>query len=232
MGQARPAYIWLNGDLVSYADARVHVLAPVVAYGAAAFEGLRAYWDADAEALHVFKLEQHLERLEQSMRLLSMDPLAEMGHVRQGVLDLLEANGGAEDQHIRVLAYIDGDEPAMVSTGPVSIAISALPRGRSETAERGQRCCVSSWQRIGDNVLPPRVKCVANYQNGRYALQQARRDGYDSPIFLNDRGRVAEGPGECLLLVRRGEPITSSFTSDILESITRKTLIQLLRDEL
>jgi branched-chain amino acid aminotransferase len=136
MGQPHPAHIWLNGQLVAYADAKVHVLAPVVAYGAAAFEGLRAYWDADAAALHVFKLDQHLERLEQSMRLLSIDPIGDMGHVRQGVLDLLEANGTPEDQHIRVLAYIDGDEPAMSSTGPVSVAITALPRGRSEAAAR------------------------------------------------------------------------------------------------
>jgi branched-chain amino acid aminotransferase len=108
--------------------------------------------------------------------------------------------------------------------------VAALPLGRKYDTDKGITACVSSWTRITDNSIPPRIKCAANYQNSRLAHIQAKLDGYESAIFINQRGKVSEGPGECIFIVRDGIPVTPSITSDILESITRKTLILLSKE--
>jgi len=126
---------------------------------------------------------------------------------------------------------LDGNG-AMDATGPVSMSVIASPSSRPKGFDTGISCQVSSWTRINDNILPPRIKCTANYMNGRLALMQAKQDGYDNALLLNQGSCVAEAPGACLFLVKDGVPVTPSVTSDILESITRRKMIELLSEYL
>jgi branched-chain amino acid aminotransferase len=118
----------------------------------------------------------------------------------------------------------------MEATGPVGLAVDALPRKLS--TKPGISACVSSWMRIADGAMPPRIKCSANYQNGRLATLEAKANGYDTALLLNGRGKLAEAPGACCFIVRRGVPVTPPVTADILESVTRATLLELFRKEL
>jgi branched-chain amino acid aminotransferase len=129
-----------------------------------------------------------------------------------------------EDVHMHLVAYVLGS--GNDATEPTGLYINPRRRGRMTASGKGLQCCVSSWVRTSDNAIPIRLKCGANYQNGRLAILQAKADGYDAPIFLNQRGKVAEGTGASFFLVRKGKLLTPTITNDILESITRTTLIE------
>jgi branched-chain amino acid aminotransferase len=219
--------VFWNGRIVSHDQAVLHVDAPAVKYGIACFEGLRAYWNPQLRKQFVLLLEEHSERLLQSMRLLQLDHSFDREYIINAVLDTLRANNSQSDLHIRQTAYLDGDG-AMDATGPVSMSVMVTPRARPKGYDDGISCQISSWTRISDNVMPPRIKCNANYVNGRYASMQAKRDGYDNAILLNRNGFVAEAPGACLVMVRDGVPVTPPVTGDILESITRAKLIEMV----
>ena len=218
-----------NGELVPYGQATAHVMSPAMRYGLNVFEGLRAYWNASENELYVFRLQEHLERLAQSMKLLRFAPDFDASELGPQLLDLLRANKVKEACHIRMSAYLDGDGEHHV-TGPVSYFIASKVRPRSEKTATGIRCAVSSWVRLADSAMPPRIKCGANYVNARLARFQALHDGYDDALLLNEHGKVGEGPGACVFLVRHGRLITPDITSGILESITRDTMIALARD--
>jgi branched-chain amino acid aminotransferase len=126
--------------------------------------------------------------------------------------------------HMHIVACVLGS--GQDATTPTSLYINPQYRGRMTAPDAGLACCVSNWARTSDNAIPIRLKCGANYQNARLALLQAKADGYDSPIFLTQRGKVAEGVGASLFLVRKGKLITPATSNDILESITRTTLIE------
>jgi branched-chain amino acid aminotransferase len=222
-------YLYLNGQLVPYADARIHVQSTAVKYGASVFEGLRAYWNPAHEELYVFRLEEHIDRLFASMRLMRMEHSLTREELTRSILDVLRKNQVREDVHIRQTAFLD-DDGDLDARGPVGLAVDARPR--KATTKAGIAACVSSWTRIADGSMPPRIKCSANYQNGRLATLEAKTNGYDSALLLNARGKVAEAPGACCFVVRGGVPITPPVTADILESVTRTTLLELFRTEL
>lgn len=222
-------YLYLNGALVAYPDARIHVQSAAVKYGASVFEGLRAYWNPDQEELYVFRLPEHIERLWGSMKLMRMEHHLTREELAASILGVLRRNAYREDVHIRQTAFIEADG-AVDATGPVGLAVDALPRRL--TQKPGITACVSSWTRIADGTMPPRIKCSANYQNGRLAMLEARANGYDGALLLNGRGKLAEAPGACCFVVRGGVPATPPVTADILESVTRSTLLDLFRAEL
>jgi len=222
-------FMSLDGAIVPAADARVHILSPSFKYAVNVFEGIRGYWNAEAGELYLFRLREHVERLRFSMKVLAFDDIHSVEHVEGCILDLIRANDFREDTYIRLFAYVDAYDGMMTATGPSGLAIAATPRGRH--AAQGMRCGVSSWSRIPDNAMPPRVKCVANYHHGRLVWLEAKANGHDGAIILTTRGKVSEGPGASLMMVRDGRPITPSLTSDILESITRDTVIRLLAED-
>lgn len=224
-----PRYLYLNGELVPYGEARIHAQSAAVKYGASVFEGLRAYWNPRHEQLYVFRLQEHIDRLLQSMRMMRMEHTFTREQIAASILEVLRANEYREDVHIRQTAYVEADG-GMDATGPVGLAVGA--RTRDGVPRAGIAACVSSWMRIADGSMPPRIKCSANYQNGRLATLEAKMNGYDGALLLNARGKVAEAPGACCFVVRRGQPITPPVTSDILESVTRATLLELCRREL
>ncbi len=142
----------------------------------------------------------------------------------EAVREVLVGNDVHEDIHMHMVAYVGGS--GQDATEPTGLYINPRRRARMTAPDRGLSCCISSWTRTSDNAIPIRLKCGANYQNARLALLQAQADGYDGPIFLNNQGKVAEGTGASLFIVRKGKLITPTVTSDVLESITRSTLIE------
>jgi len=228
---ANPKYLSMNGEVVPFAEARVHVLTPAVKYGAGVFEGIRGYWNAERKDMYLFRLREHLDRLQFSMKVMRFDHHLENAAMERALIDLIKANELREDIHIRLMAWVDG-EGTMGATGPVGWMIAALSMPPSKQVAEGVHCGVSSWRRIGDNAMPARVKATANYNNGRLATLQAKADGYDNAIILTDQGHVAESPGSCFFMIRNGVPVTPDVNSDILESITRDTVIRLFGDYL
>jgi branched-chain amino acid aminotransferase len=220
-----PTYLLMNGQLVAYDDARVHVLSTAFKYGAVVFEGLRAYWNEQRGELYGFRLREHFQRLVESLRICRMgSPLDVDGYIAE-LVRLMRANGLREDLHIRVSAYVDADDGGLASNEPVAVSMAALPMSRY-FAKDGLDVQVSSWTRISDASMPPRVKAAPNYQNSRLALLQARADGYDDAILLSSEGKVTEGPGYTLFMLR-GRLVTPPVTAGILESITRDSIMAL-----
>ena len=221
-------FMCLNGEIVPYGDAKVHAFSAVVKYGLGVFEGLRAYWNAEQQQLYVFRLTEHLERLRFGMKVMRYERIFETAFLQDCLLRTLRANTIRENAHIRMIAYIDGDDELTV-TGPVGLVIGVVKRAPGKTLHSGVRVAVSSWQRISDNALPPRVKSTANYVNNRAAELTARLDGHDGVLMLSADGKLSEAAGACVFLVRRGQLVTPDVASDILESITRETVIETAR---
>lgn len=228
---ARPQYLLLNGELVPYEQARIHVLSSAFKYGMMVYEGLRAYWSASREELFGFRLDDHLRRLLRSMKVDHMQSGASVDELRGQLLSLIRVNALREDLHMRVQAFVDEDDGRIGATEPVSIAMAAMPMGRYFD-KQGVHIQVSSWTRISESDLPPRVKASANYHNSRLALLQAKADGYDDAILLGPGGKVTEGPGYNVFMVRDGVLCTPPPTDGILEGITRDTLIRIATQEL
>lgn len=221
-------FMCLNGEIVPYGDAKIHAFSAVVKYGLGVFEGLRAYWNAEQQQLYVFRLTEHLERLRFGMKVMRYERIFETAFLQDCLLRTLRANAIRENAHIRMIATIDGDDELTV-TGPVGLVIGVVKRAPGKTLHSGVRVAVSSWQRISDNALPPRVKSTANYVNNRAAELTARLDGHDGVLMLSADGKLSEAAGACVFLVRRGQLVTPDVASDILESITRETVIETAR---
>jgi branched-chain amino acid aminotransferase len=229
---ATPAYLWQSGRLVPWSEAMVHIT--MVGWPAigAVFEGIRGYWNADKHELYVFRLPEHMHRFGLSMKMMRMNPSFSGQQIGDAILELLRANALQEDAYIQPLAFTSGAVWGSRSAADQvpEILITTRPSPSSLLSGRTSTAGVSSWTRISDNVMPPRIKALPNYANSRLASHEASRNGYDNPIFLNNVGKVSEGPGSCLFMVREGVAVTPPVTASILESITRVSCITLLRD--
>ena len=224
-------YVWIDGKIVNVNDAKINVLSPTSQFGLNVFEGIRCYWNEEKQQLFAFRLDDHFKRLKCSQRLLQMDNVFTTDELKNAFIDVVIANEYREDIAVRQTLFVDGFG-SWPSTGPVNMFISPIPKAQTsaEYNKKGLNCCVSSWQRVNDNSLSPRIKCGANYINSRMAQLEALRNGYDTAIFLNNAGSVSEGTGSCLFLVRDGVLVTPRITDSVLESITRDTIIRLAHD--
>lgn len=226
-------FIWMNGKLLPWGEAALHVSAEAILRGANVFEGMRAYWNEDERELYIFRNKEHLRRLRQSMHIMRLEIPYSDEQLTAAFLELFRANRFSEGVHFRPVAYFGvGEahawEPADIETGIFVMAYARPPAASG----KGVRSCVSTWRRNSDNASPSRVKSAANYHNARLAQVEAKMNGFGPPIMLNDRGEVAESPGACFMMVRDGRVITPPVSADILEGITRETLIDLYRAEL
>lgn len=224
--------IWLNGKIVPLEEATINVLAPTSQFGANVFEGIRCYWNEEDKQLYAFKLEEHFKRLKNSMKMFRMEDKYTVEELKKGFIDVVKANNYREDIAVRQTVFIDGFGSWMAK-GPINMFIAPIAKSRNDVKKiKGLKCCISSWERISDRNLSPKVKVGANYINSRMAQMEALENGYDSAIFLNSQGKLSEGPGSCLFIVRDNKLITPPVTASILESITRDTIIELVNKEL
>ncbi|MDP6391199.1 MAG: branched-chain-amino-acid transaminase [Alphaproteobacteria bacterium] len=215
-----------NNRLVPYEDAKISVMAPGLTFAALVFEGFRSYWKSDIKDLLIFRMADHLKRLEFSMTLLELDDPPSPEAFADDIVATLKANEFREDTYVRLQVYVD-DWGSMTATGPLGSTVICRPRPRVADFELGQKFIVSSWRRNAENASPPRIKASGNYLNSRLAGLEAKRQGVGGAVLLNDDGTVSEGPGGCLFLMRDGTFITSDVTSGILESITRGTILEM-----
>lgn len=222
--------VTMNGNLMPLNEAKVSITAPGLSYAALVFEGIRAYWNENDKELFVFRLDDHLKRFANSMKILKFEKTPSLELIKKQIIENILANDYKEDIYIRLQGYID-DWGEMALRSPVSTSIVSYPRPRSIDFNKGKNFTVSSWQRLDDNASPPRVKASANYLNSRLASIQAKESGYDGAILLTSNGKVSEGPGGCIFLIREGIIITPSVSSGILESITRDSVLKIAKEK-
>jgi branched-chain amino acid aminotransferase len=230
MSFAKSEFVWMNGALVPWSEARIHVASHVVHYGSAVFEGIRCYATPDGPA--VFRLDAHTDRLFGSAKIYRMDLPLTKDEMSKAVAETIAANR-MEACYIRPVAYRGfGQLGVNPLPNPVDVAILVWDWGRylgKEALEKGVDVCVSSWTRIAPNTLPAMAKSAANYMNSQLIKMEAIRGGYVEGIALDAEGYVSEGSGENLFLVSRGSLVTPPMASSVLPGITRDSVMQLAR---
>jgi branched-chain amino acid aminotransferase len=223
--------IWMNGELVDWADATVHVGVHGLHYGTGVFEGIRCYETEKGPA--VFRLTDHLERLHNSAKLLYMEIPYSIDELRAASMDVIAANGLPEC-YLRPVAFFGYGELGVATAGnPVDTVIMSWPWGAylgDEGLKNGIRVKVSSWKRVGPNTIPHASKATGIYLNSMLAVTEANRAGYDEAILLTDDGFVADGSGENVFVVKDGKVATPPLSTSILPGITRDSIIQIAQD--
>ncbi len=227
-----PKYAFFKGRIVPYEEAKVGVLTHAMNYGTAIFDGIRAYWSEREEQLFVFRLHDHFKRFHESAKLMCMDLGLSVDELANATMELLRTEQLTTDCYLRPLAFF-GDELIGVRLHDLKteVSIVALPFGRYVDKEEGAHVTISSWRRVDDNMIPARGKIAGAYVNSAFIKTDAQRAGFDEAIVLNQDGHVSEGSAENLFMVRQGRVVTPRVTDNILEGITRRTVISLLREE-
>jgi branched-chain amino acid aminotransferase len=223
--------IWMNGELVDWDDARIHVGAHALHYGSGVFEGVRCYDTPQGPA--VFRLSDHMQRLHNSARLLHMDLPYSVEELTAGTHELIATNGLPEC-YVRPIAFYGFGELGVAARGnPIETVIMSWPWGAylgEEALRTGIRAKISTWQRISANVIPHVAKATGVYLNSMLAVTEANNAGYDEAILLTPEGTVADGSGENLFVVRDGVIDTPDLATGILPGITRDCVIQIAQD--
>jgi branched-chain amino acid aminotransferase len=228
-----PAWAYLDGRIVPYREASVGLLTHALHYGTALFAGLRGHWNEEESQLFVFRPRDHFRRFLDSGRLLRMELAASVDDLTRGVLELLRAEGYRQDCYIRPLAFYADESIGVRLHGLTArVGIVAIPFGSYLGKDQGAHVMVSSWTRVSDNVIPARGKIAGSYVNSALARTDAVLAGFDEALLLNQHGHVCEGSVENVFVVRNGVAVTPPVSDDILEGITRATVIHLLEDEL
>lgn len=228
----QPAFLWHNHRLVRWEDATGHLTDNWWASVGAVFEGIRGYHNPAHAETYVFRLGDHLARLASSMRLMRMDERAfPPQELAEAIVQLVRENDVAGDVYIMPLAYTTGGRSfAGAGERVTNVFITSRPTSSMLGAEHSLTAGFSSWTRIGERTMPPRVKAIANYRNSQLASQEAVAHGYDTALLMTAEGKVTEGPGSCVFFARGGRLFTPDLTSGILESITRDCVIRIARE--
>jgi branched-chain amino acid aminotransferase len=228
-----PNFVFYKGRVVPYSEVKFGVLTHAMNYGTAVFGGLRAYWNDDEKQLFVFRPHDHFRRFLQSAKLLCMDLHLSGDDLVTGLRDLIRTEGHREDLYIRPLAfYSDQIIGVRVHDLTAEYSIVVMPFGSYNKNEDNMHVTVSSWRRIDDNTIPARGKIAGAYVNSAFIKTDAVRAGFDEAIVLNADGHISEGSAANFFMLRNGVVATPPITDNVLEGITRRTVIQLLRDEL
>ncbi|MEO5839904.1 MAG: branched-chain amino acid transaminase [Acidimicrobiales bacterium] len=223
--------IWMNGQLVDWEDAKIHILTHTLHYGTGVFEGIRAYETARGPA--VFRLTDHIVRLFNSAKIMMMDMPYTVDELIAATKDTVKATG-LPSCYVRPIAYYGYGEMGL-NTLPcsVDVAIACWPWGAylgDDAVEKGVRMKISSWTRHDHNTMPPASKTTGNYVNSSLAKVEALKAGYDEAIMLNPQGLVSECTGENIFVVRNGRIITPPLSSGALEGITQASVNAIARD--
>ncbi len=219
---------FIRGQIVPIEQATVSIMTNSLHYGAGVFAGIKAYKIDDK--IGIFRLDDHIKRLLDSCKILRFTHHLDAAKVRQTILDLAAVNKLNGKTYIRPLVYRADLDISPGIDGEYDLAIFMLDMPEYMSADKGLEVCVSSWQRNADNALPPRTKATGGYVNSSLAMHDAAQAGYDSAILLDSAGNVGEGAVMNLFMVKRGQLITPAVDSDILEGITRRTVLELANE--
>lgn len=230
--QARhPQWAFFKGEIVPIEDAKISIMTQVVNYGIGAFGGIRGYWNEEKQQLYVFRINDHFRRFLQATKLFNTTIPYSADDLRRITIDLLQREGYREDAYVRPLLY-NATEDITPRLYDVTFDFACFTRAQGNYIKLESRACISSWRRLDDNIIPSRGKITGGYVNSAFARSEAHWNGYDEGIVLGQDGHVAEGSAENLFIVRDGRLRTPPVTDNILEGITRKTIIHLAREEL
>lgn len=224
-------YAYFDGKIVPMEEAKVSVATHALQYGTGVFGGIRGFLDQDGSTINIFRLRDHFTRFAQSAALLKIRLPLDLDGLCETAVALTERNRPTGNVYYRPFAYKAGLDLGPTLTGvDDGFTIYMLPLGNYYGADRGLSVMVSSWKRISDNAIPARGKVSGAYINSSITKDEAVGYGFDEAILLNERGKVSEGSASNLFLVRRGVLITPPVSADILEGITRRSVLQLARE--
>lgn len=223
--------IWMNGKLVPFKDAKVHVLTHALHYSTSIFEGVRCYNTPKGSA--IFRLEEHVDRLFKSAKLYSMKMEFSKDEIMKGIIDTVKASK-LKECYIRPLAYYGYGTMGLTPTAnkvDVSISCWEWKMGESKAGKfSGAKCKISSWVKIDSRAQPMQAKAASNYANAALARVEALENGYDEAIMLNSHGNIAEGSAENIFIVKNNSIQTPPLTAGCLEGITRDSVIQIIEE--
>jgi branched-chain amino acid aminotransferase len=226
-------FVYFEGKIVPFGEAKVSVMTHALNYGTAIFEGIRAYWNAKTQQLYILKLEEHCARLKNSGKIVQIGIKQSIKELSALIAEVVRKNGYKEDLYVRPLAYKSAPKIGVrLHDIEDDLTVFAAPFGNYLDVTKGIKCCVSSWVRVDDSMIPARAKITGAYINSAFAKSEAMTRGYDEAIFLDRSGHVAEGSGENIFIIRDGKAITPPVSDNILEGITRLAVIELLTKEL
>jgi branched-chain amino acid aminotransferase len=234
MTNKQPHYAWLNGQIVRWEDCVLHARTQGAFWGANVFEGIRAYWLEDEQQLQIYRIGDHISRLRESMKCVDMPITYTDKTIIDACVELLRNNEFQEDVHIVITAYF-GMGPnfdPLNYTEDTGMHITAIPMPRSPRYGTGATATISSWRRISDDTMPPRIKTGANYHNSRLAQHEAVRNGYDTAFLLNQKATISEAPGSCIAMYNNNTLTTPPGSSGVLEGITVDSVAELAEKQL
>lgn len=228
-----PKHAYFRGKIVPYSQAKVGVLTHALNYGTAAFAGLRAYWNEEEKQLYIFRAADHYRRFLNSCKLLCIQLDHTPESLTQITVDLLRADNYHRNIYIRPLAY-KSDEIIGVRLHELNaeLSVCAIPFERYLDDDTNAHVTISSWRRVDDNIIPARGKISGAYANSAFIKTDANRAGFDEALVLTQDGHISEGSAMNFFMLRDGILITPPVTENILEGITRKSVIELAREEL
>jgi branched-chain amino acid aminotransferase len=226
------SWVFYQGKIVPEEEVSISIRCKAFNYGLGCFEGIRAYWDEEGQQLYGFRLKEHYERLLESCKALYMDIPYTVQELCDFTVELLRKNNFRTTTYIRPVVYKGSNSlTPTLKDEDNRLVIYCQPLG-SYSGKTELKVAVSSWRRITDNMVPPRTKATGGYLNSALASLEVLQNGFDEAIFLTQDGKVCEGPGENIFLVKKGKLITPPLSDDILEGITRDTVMTLAREEL
>lgn len=224
---------FFKGKFVPFADANISIMTHAFNYGTGVFEGIRGYWNAEKKQMFILKLREHFLRLKSSCKIIKIDLKYSVDELCDLTIELVKRNDYKEDVYMRPLAYKSSEK---IGLGLVGIqddfCMYIAPFGEYLDISKGIKACTSTWRRINDNAIPARAKITGTYINSSLAKAEALEGGFAEAIMLTADGRVAEGSGENIILVRDWQLFTPPVTDSILEGITRASLFELAHSEL
>ncbi len=228
---AKPNRIWMDGKMKDSADATVHIMAHALHYGTGVFEGIRCYKTPEGPA--VFRLREHLERMDMGAKFYGMPMPYSVEQLFEATKEVVRTNG-LEECYLRPIAFRGAGPIGLDPTSaPVNVAVIATNMGKyfdEKKMEAGLKCHLSKWRRINAKIIPPHVKACGQYINSVLARVEAKNAGYDEAIMLNINERVSEGTGENIFIVDKGGLFTPPLSEDILNGITRNSVMKIAAD--
>ncbi|MBP9691016.1 branched-chain amino acid transaminase [Candidatus Woesebacteria bacterium] len=225
-------YAFFEGKTVKTEDAQVSIMTNALQYGTGVFGGIRGYYNKEKGFISLFRIDDHFARMLNSMKIIGVSLPYSKEELIKITVDLTHKNKPQTDTYFRPFAYAGSTNltPNLDRDHEFAFALYMIPLGDYLPTDKGISVCVSSWRRISDNAIPSRAKISGGYINSALAKHEASLNGYEEAIFLNESGHVAEGSAMNFCMVRDGVLITPSKSDDILEGITRRTVIQLAHD--